>query len=108
MRLPLATCIAALLLLPAVASAEVPEDAVWSEDYIVTPGQPTLHVGVLGRLGDLLMQAGDDRLRRARGREKAIPAAHLHVGEARLPHGRDVGQDGNAARRQRPHGLQGA
>jgi predicted acyl esterase len=46
MRLPLVVCIAALLF-PAVASAEVPPDADWSEDYIVTPGQPTLHVDIL-------------------------------------------------------------
>jgi predicted acyl esterase len=47
MRLPLACTAALLLLLPATAAAEVPSDADWSEDYIVTPGQPTLHVDVL-------------------------------------------------------------
>ena len=46
MRILLA-CIAALLVLPAAAVAEVPDDATWTEDYIVTPGQPTLHVDIL-------------------------------------------------------------
>ncbi len=47
MRSRLAVCVAALLLFPATALAEVPENADWSEEYIVTPGEPTLHVDIL-------------------------------------------------------------
>ena len=44
---PLIAALTLLLMLPALASAAVPENAEWTEEYIETPGQPTLHVDVL-------------------------------------------------------------
>ena len=48
----LAAVIAALCLVPAVAHADVPEDADWTEAYIETQGEPTLHVDILKPEGD--------------------------------------------------------
>src|SRR4028118_1503916 len=45
--LPAIAAVAAALLLPASAPAEVPEGADWFEAYIETPGEPTLHVDVM-------------------------------------------------------------
>ena len=45
--LPAIAAVAAALLLPASALAEVPEGADWFEAYIETPGEPTLHVDVM-------------------------------------------------------------
>jgi predicted acyl esterase len=45
--LPLLAVLAAAALLPAPASADVPENAEYFEAYIETPGEPTLHADVL-------------------------------------------------------------
>jgi predicted acyl esterase len=50
-RRAIAIALGLCALLPATAAAEVPEGADWTEAYIETPGEPTLHADVLRPAG---------------------------------------------------------